>query len=60
MWERLQHALQRLWRRSQKGRNERRTVEARGRFWAEVRDGQREAEAQRGPASTDSRGPSEN
>jgi|GEM_PF-2616326 len=37
--------LSHLWGRLQKGRGERRTAEARTRFWAEVREGQREAEA---------------
>ena len=45
MWRRLRPMLSRPWRRLQKDRGERRTVEARTRFWAEVREGQREAEA---------------
>lgn len=45
MWRRLRPKLSHLWRRLQKGRGERRTAEARTRFWAEVREGQREAEA---------------
>ena len=48
MWERLRDALRRLWRRSQRGHDERRAAEARARFWAEVRRGQREAEANSG------------
>jgi hypothetical protein len=43
MWKQLRHALSRLLRRSQQGLNERRTAEARARFWAELREGQREA-----------------
>lgn len=49
MWERLRHALDRLWRRLQNGRRERRTAAARARFWAEVREGQREAESHSSP-----------
>jgi hypothetical protein len=45
MWKRLRRALWRLWRRSQTGPGERREAEERARFWAEVREGQREAEA---------------
>ena len=45
MWKRLSHGLWRLWRRSQTGPGERRAAQARARFWAEVREGQREAEA---------------
>jgi hypothetical protein len=45
MWERLRHALWRLVRRLPEEYVDRRTVEARTRFWAEVREGQREAEA---------------
>jgi hypothetical protein len=49
MWERLRHALWRLWRESQRGSDERRAAEARARFWAEVREGEREAEAHSRP-----------
>ena len=49
MWKRLRGALRRLWRRSQRGQDERRAAEARARFWAEVREGQREAEAHSHP-----------
>ena len=49
MWKRLRHALWRLWRPSQGGPGERRVAEARARFWAEVREGQREAEARSRP-----------
>ena len=45
MWRQLREALSRLWRRSQRGLNERRTARTRARFWAEVREGQREADA---------------
>jgi hypothetical protein len=45
MWSRLQHAVARLWRWSRSVRDERRSSEARERFWAEVREGEREAEA---------------
>jgi len=49
MWERLRHALWRLWRRSQTGPDERQAAKARARFWAEMREGQREAEARSRP-----------
>ena len=45
MWKHLRHTLRRLWQRLQRGRGERRAAETRARFWAEVREGQREAEA---------------
>jgi len=53
--------LLRLLRWLQKGRGERRTAEARTRFWAEVREGQREAEAHSDlpPRTADPRGPSQ-
>jgi len=44
MRERLHLMLLRLWR---KGPGERRTAQVRTRFWAEVREGQREAEERR-------------
>jgi len=49
MWKRLRHALRRLLRRSQRSRAELQVAEARARFWAEVREGQREAEARSHP-----------
>lgn len=49
MWNYLRDALWRLWRRSQRGGDERRTADARAHFWAEVREGQREAEARTRP-----------
>jgi hypothetical protein len=49
MWKRLRHALWRLWQRSQRSPGERRAAEARARFWAEVREGQRGAEAHSRP-----------
>jgi hypothetical protein len=52
MWRRLRLLLSRPWRRLQKDRDERRTAEARTRFWDEVREGQREAEAQSQPSRT--------
>ena len=45
MWNRLRDALSRLWRRSRRGLSRRRTLRTRARFWAEVREGEREAEA---------------
>jgi hypothetical protein len=49
MWKRLRQTLWRLWRRSPGDPGELRTAEARARFWAEVREGQREAEARSRP-----------
>jgi hypothetical protein len=45
MWRSLRQVLTRLWRWSQKDHAERRAAKARARFWAEVREGEREAEA---------------
>jgi hypothetical protein len=58
MWNRLRDVLQRLWRPSQAGSGERRTVRERARFWAEVREGQREAEERLHPSAVDPRRPS--
>jgi hypothetical protein len=44
MWDRLRQMLARLWRSPQKSSNERRVIKERERFWAEVREGEREAE----------------
>jgi hypothetical protein len=52
MWEDLRHALWRLWQQSQRGPDERRATKARARFWAEVRAGEREAEAHSRPEPT--------
>ena len=49
MWKHLRQALWRLWRSPQRGAGERRVAKARARFWAEVREGQREAEAHSRP-----------
>lgn len=45
MRERLHHVWWRLLQWLQKGRDGRRVAAARARFWAEVREGQREAKA---------------
>jgi hypothetical protein len=45
MWNRLRPALLRIWQRMKQGSSERRTREARGRFWAEVNEGRLEAES---------------
>ena len=45
MWNDLRDMLVRLWRWSRKGAAERRVAKARARFWAGVREGEREAEA---------------
>jgi hypothetical protein len=44
MWDSLRQMLARLWRRSQQSSEERRVIKARERFWADVREGEREAE----------------
>ena len=44
MWKRLRYLLSRLGIGSRKDLAERRTTEQRARFWAEVREGEREAE----------------
>jgi hypothetical protein len=49
MRKRLEHALRRLWRWSQKSPAERRAARVRVRFWADLREGQREAEARLRP-----------
>ena len=49
MWKRIGDALSRFWRWSQKSPAERRTDKARARFWHELREGQREAEADSRP-----------
>jgi hypothetical protein len=49
MWTRLYHAARRLWQQSQRGAVEPQAAKARARFWAEVREGQREAEAHSRP-----------
>ena len=45
MWESLRHLLARLWRRAQQSSEERRVIDERERFWAGVREGEREAKA---------------
>jgi hypothetical protein len=54
MWKRLRRELWRLWRLSQRGPDERRAAKVRARFWAEVHEGQREAEARSRPGADDS------
>lgn len=49
MWRRLHDMLRRLWCRPQRGDAESRLAHDRARFWAEVRQGQREAEANSRP-----------
>jgi hypothetical protein len=43
--KRLRGVLAGLWRWLRKGHDERRVAAARARFWSEVREGEREAEA---------------
>lgn len=45
MWKRPKDALLRLLRWSKKSPTERRVEKARARFWADLREGQRQAEA---------------
>ena len=47
--QRVSRLPARLWRWLRKGHDERRVTKARARFWAEVRAGEREAEAQLRP-----------
>ena len=49
MWKRVRPTLNGLWRWLRKGHDERRVAEARARFWASVREGERDAEAQLRP-----------
>lgn len=49
MWENLHRILVRLLQRSQLRAEERRAEEERARFWAELREGEREAEARSSP-----------
>jgi len=49
LWLRTRRALSNLWRRMTKRRSERRSAVARARFWSELREGEREAEAQSRP-----------
>lgn len=53
MWKRLHDAFRRLWRWSQRGRSDRRFTRDRARFWAQVRQGQREAETNSHPSGDD-------
>ena len=48
MWKRLHHALRRLWRRPREDYASG-AANDRARFWAEVREGQREAETNARP-----------
>lgn len=49
LWLQLRRALISLWHGLQRGRKERRSAEARARFWAELREGEREAESRSRP-----------
>jgi hypothetical protein len=44
MWESLRQMLVHLWRRPQQSSKEQRVMKERERFWAELREGEREAE----------------
>ena len=58
MWKSLGDVLRRFWRPSQGGFDEGRTARERARFWAEVREGEREAEERLRPSAVDPRRPS--
>jgi hypothetical protein len=45
MWTRLTESLHSIWRMLHGGTNDRRTEKARARFWAEVREGEQEADS---------------
>jgi len=45
MWKAVHEFWSRLWRRGQKISEEQQVQKERARFWAEVREGEREAEA---------------
>jgi hypothetical protein len=45
MWDSLREMFARLWRRRQQSSEEQRVIRERERFWAELREGEREAEA---------------
>ena len=49
MWDSLREMLARLWRRPQESLEEQRVIEERERFWAELHEGEREAEAKSVP-----------
>jgi hypothetical protein len=49
MWKDLREVLGRLWQWSRKSAAERRVARERARFWAGVREGEREAEARTRP-----------
>ena len=49
MWKDLREVLGRFWEWFRKSAAERRTAKARARFWAGVREGEREAEARSRP-----------
>jgi hypothetical protein len=48
VWEDLREFLLRLWRGARQSAKARRVDSERARFWAEVREGEREAEARSG------------
>jgi hypothetical protein len=49
MWTRLRESLHRIWLVLNKSSGDRRTEKARTRFWAEVREGQQEADGESRP-----------
>jgi hypothetical protein len=53
MWLWLRRTLGPLWRNVQGAAGERRTLEARSRFWAGVREGQQEADSSKRSSEAD-------
>ena len=53
MWTRLSESLHRIWLMLHRGADERRAGKARARFWAEVREGQQEADGAFRPWASD-------
>lgn len=51
MWKSFEDAFRRLWNGTKSGLEEHRTTKARERFWTEVREGEREADARSRPCT---------
>ena len=44
MWQQIREILERLWKQSQGGANQRRLARERARFWSELREGEADSE----------------
>jgi hypothetical protein len=55
MWDEISESLHRIWRMLDKGADDRRREKARARFWAEVREGQQEADVEVRPEEKDAK-----